>query len=124
MDARCDAGISYRDFAPAVGEAKYEVNLYLESKESDVNKPLADSIRKTMAHYMEINYIWNINKKGGCTWHYQILNSFFSMYPDVDKQSLSCEYSETYTLNQDKAISFILTEASKELKHAITVISE
>jgi len=34
LQAKCQTGISYRDYSNALGEAKFPVNMYTESEES------------------------------------------------------------------------------------------
>jgi len=88
LEARCEAGISHRDFAPAIGEAKFAVNVFLKSKEAADNIKLAESINKVMAHYMAANLVWRIKlprysgsakvEKGS------IGENFLQQYPEID----------------------------------------
>ncbi|NVN97617.1 hypothetical protein HXX01_05355 [Candidatus Nomurabacteria bacterium] len=58
LQARTQAGISYRDYPPALGEAKFEVNCYLDGNDSNKNPTLAKNIPDTTALYEYANSIW------------------------------------------------------------------
>jgi hypothetical protein len=51
LQARIEVGISYRDYAPALGDAKFEVNLFLQNPEAQEKKELALRIKKIMMIY-------------------------------------------------------------------------
>ncbi|MGD0217487.1 MAG: hypothetical protein ABSC45_08265 [Desulfobaccales bacterium] len=44
LQARTQAGISYNDYAPALGEAKFEINLFLESPAAKENYKFTEAI--------------------------------------------------------------------------------
>jgi hypothetical protein len=58
LEAKCQIGISYRDYTPALGDAKLDVNMYLESEEANNNKQLAEDISEAMAFYVYAKEIW------------------------------------------------------------------
>ncbi|MGD0915062.1 MAG: hypothetical protein ABSB22_01280 [Thermodesulfobacteriota bacterium] len=51
LQARVEAGISYRDYRPALGDALFEVKLFLSSPESKEKIELATAISKAMYYY-------------------------------------------------------------------------
>jgi hypothetical protein len=52
LNARCEAGISLRDYAPALGKAKFQVNQFLENKEeTERYKELVGPVLMAMVHY-------------------------------------------------------------------------
>ncbi len=52
LEARCQAGISkISDYSAALGDAKFEVNMFVESSESNDFESLKSSIMQTMKHY-------------------------------------------------------------------------
>jgi len=59
LQARCQSGISYRDYSNAVADAKYPVNLFMESADSEKMPDLKASIHKVMEHYETANLFWN-----------------------------------------------------------------
>jgi len=59
LQARCQSGISYRDYSNALGEAKFPVNLFMESAEAKKIPELTDSIKIVMGHYEYAGYIWH-----------------------------------------------------------------
>lgn len=58
LQARCETGISYREYSPALGEAKYAVNLFAESEEAKESPKLKDSILNAITHYEFANIVW------------------------------------------------------------------
>lgn len=58
LEARTQVGISYREYGPALGEAKAEVNLFLESPEAAKMPELTTSISKAMNHYKTAMKVW------------------------------------------------------------------
>lgn len=60
LEARCQSGISYRDYSGALADAKFPVNVFLESKESRKNTNLTDSISTAIRHYEFAGKIWHI----------------------------------------------------------------
>ena len=65
LEARTQAGISYRDYGPALGEATFPVNLYLETAEGKESSDLANAIRRTMSIYSDARLSFRYNVKGG-----------------------------------------------------------
>lgn len=58
LEAKTQVGISYRDYSPALGDAKYEVNLYIEGDEKYKNKEFKSAIIEAMNLYEYANTIW------------------------------------------------------------------
>lgn len=67
LQARTQAGISYNDYSNAVGEAKFPLNIFLESKDARNYTELSTSLQKIMAHYEYVGHLWNqkISTPGG-----------------------------------------------------------
>ena len=64
LEARVGAGISYRDYSPALGEAKFPINLYLESQESKNNPELVSLIKNVMAYYEQAGSVFEAKLQG------------------------------------------------------------
>lgn len=60
LQVRTEVGISYRDYAPAVGDALLEVKLFLNSPEAKEKPELAVAISKVMQHYTYAGGWWQI----------------------------------------------------------------
>jgi len=59
LQARCQAGISYRDYSNAVAEALFPVNLYIASEDAAKYPELTLSMNNAMQHYEYAAYVWN-----------------------------------------------------------------
>lgn len=119
LEARFQAGISYRDYAPALGETIYQVNLYLESPEAKKKPQLAESIGKVLFHYAMIKEVWDEKYAGREThdgireWRTDLRKKVLSFYPKADVDNIS------YII-----WNVILKEASEELKKAASLLSQ
>lgn len=60
LEARCQAGISYKDYGPALGEAKFEVNLFLESPEAKEKVLLAVKFERCLADHQLARSVWEL----------------------------------------------------------------
>ncbi len=58
LQARVEVGVIYRDYLPALGDAKFEVNLFLKSPEAKNKIELADAISTAMEYYETAGEIW------------------------------------------------------------------
>ena len=63
LQARVEAGISYRDYAPALGDALFEVKLFLRNPEAKTKPELAAAISKAMGYYQTAGEIWTSSIK-------------------------------------------------------------
>lgn len=59
LQAKCQSGVSYREYVNALGEAKFPVNLFIESSEAPKFPELTASINKAMKHYEYASTLWN-----------------------------------------------------------------
>lgn len=59
LQARCQAGISYRDYGNALADAKFPVNLFMESAEAKKSQDFTDSINNVINHYVSAGVVWN-----------------------------------------------------------------
>lgn len=134
LEARCQSGISYRDFSPAVGEANFEANMFLQNKDSSNFNNIKSSIIDTLLHYEYANIIWKHMFNSGHKLHTDYkLNSkfvidFFKRYPDSNKpvSEGGIIYHSDY-LNEDvvifqDALRYVFNKASIELKKGFEMV--
>jgi hypothetical protein len=60
LQTRVEVGISYRDYAPALGDTKFEVNLFLKSPEAKDKKELALKIERCLTDHQLASSVWNL----------------------------------------------------------------
>jgi hypothetical protein len=124
LEAKCETGISYKDYGTAVGETKFPVNMLLEGKEAANNKALAESISKAMGHYEIANTYWGMKFS---SWKYGVSKDsekgIISQYPNADKDSKSggarlyIDVNKSNNIYVDFLLPVIWAEASKELEN-------
>lgn len=140
LEARTETGISVRDYAPALGDAKVELNLFIESPESKKNQALSKSLQKAMEHYQSASTVMGYKVVGGRVQEFIPISSEFAQimlkkYPAANAPALdqnnkipenpgalvSVSGQKNIYLNQ--LILIIWQEASKELKRSAKLIS-
>ncbi|MGD0625120.1 MAG: hypothetical protein ABSB32_10420 [Thermodesulfobacteriota bacterium] len=137
LEARCQAGISYKDYGAALGDAKFEVNIFLESPEAKARPQLTDSIIRAMMHYENARHFWEYKFSGYSRNYPEILPYFveeevFRIYPEANKEYKDGgalmrmkEYDpESTKVHISCLLSFIWNEASKELKKAAELLAQ
>ncbi|MBW4054504.1 MAG: hypothetical protein HIU83_03695 [Proteobacteria bacterium] len=131
LEARCEAGISYRDFAPAIGDAKFDVNMFLQSQEAKDKPELTESIEKVMSHYMSANTIWTVKFTWGTMADFvpisnDTVESFLIKYPEVNKNiddgGIVTRIMFVKSANIEAAAQYAINQASKELKTAMMLL--
>jgi hypothetical protein len=127
LEAKCQSGISYRDYSSSMGDAKFEVNLFQESKAAGKNQELTNCILRAMGHYINAGIYWDMKFSG----HNPTIDSILSkdlepiilkQYPDADKDAHEGGARLSLGNNNPIMVDFLLpiiwSEASKELNKA------
>lgn len=58
LKARIQVGISYNDYGPVLGEAQFQINLFLESPSAKENYKFAEAVKNAMKHYNGALEVW------------------------------------------------------------------
>jgi cell division protein FtsB len=119
LQARVETGVSYRDYSPAVSEAKFAVKLYLDSPESKDEPDLSTSLLKTIEHYQIANDLWGEKFSGRKPSDFvtpRVKQAVFKIYPDAPDLGVATQYSHL--------LSFIWGKASLELNTANSLLSK
>ena len=118
LEARFHAGISHRDYGPALGETIYQVRLYLENSEAKKRPELTQSIAKTLLHYEMIKEIWDEKIAGRelmRIFRGDVREKIKRLYPEISAQNVE---------HVDLMIKFILPKASEELGKAKNLLAQ
>jgi len=134
LEARCQAGISYKDYVAALGDAKFEVNLFLEGTEAKKRPRLAESIDKVMGHYEFAGTVWRhkFSSSRRVTEMISINSEFgqgiLKLYPNSNKDFKEGGALTTFLKGNviwiDALLPIIWKEASEELKNATNLLSQ
>jgi hypothetical protein len=124
LQAKCTVGVSYRDYGNALGDTKFEVDLFLESKKARENIPLTQHVRKAMEYYEGAANIWNVSIISGD--HYYVARSstvrnIIQQYPETSEAIWTPNVAEMFDFG--KALSIMWGKASEELEKAVTLLS-
>lgn len=141
LEAKCQVGVSYRDYITALGDTKFEVNMFLESSKAAKNPELAASIKKAMIHYEMAGKVltYNSSLPGGGGFFflipgpmdvgYEFGKAILKSYPKANKNienggALTGEGSPRGVIDVSALVQIIWQEASAELKKASFILSE
>lgn len=135
LQARCQAGISYKDYSPALGDTLFEVNLFLESPEAKSKPELAKSIATVLRHYQMAGEVWQLRFSGnnGLIFYEEgkdkeIGDLILQAYPKA------IEFKKTFPVRWEgrirnyidvgDVVNLAWKEASEELKKAVSMLSQ
>ena len=141
LEAKCQVGISHKDYISALGDTKFEVNMFLESSKAAKNPELAASLKKAMIHYemagKVITYNSSLPGGGGFLFMvpgpmdtgYEVGKAMLKLYPKANKNienggALTGEGSPRGVVDVSALVRIIWQEASAELKKASFILSE
>lgn len=137
LEARCESGISYKEYSPALGDAQFEVNLYLESKEAKDNPKLAMIINGIMFDYKWAKLAWDekFSKKplmNSIMIDSSLAQSLIKIYPDMKKpftEGGAYSVSTIFFMKHEKLmipgiLNVIWGKASNSIKEATTMLAE
>ena len=145
LQARVESGISYRDYGSALGDAAFEVKLFLQTSEAKDKPELARPIALTLEHYKMAGSVWDFKVNSG-RWRiygkraiYFFLNdergtieALSRAYPGIVER-VTQRVGELFpnqrgktlqTLPIDMFVEEIWKEASNELEKAIKLLNQ
>lgn len=127
LEARVQAGISYREYGPALGEAKFPVNIFSESDDAKKYPELLDSVNKTMKHYEYAGKAWPIKfskySRGLVDADSQVGMEIKALYPQAEVPSILKEKGRNQYF-VDSLVKMMWQAASDELKNATRLYKE
>ncbi len=128
LEAKIQTGISFKEYSPALGDAKFEVNMFSESAEAKEKPRLKEIFNRTMGHYEEAGMVWRYRFAGK-----SVPNCMVPSEQGGDDSALIEQISRTYPSTRlkidsmgrlwyDDALKAIWQEASEELKKAAPLL--
>ncbi len=143
LEARFLVGISYRDYAPALGETVHQVRAFLERPTKEERRELAVAVEKVLLDYSMVKNVWDMEisrnarnivvdkgKKNPdflekiLSVHPEVQNVMFISSTDSFELSLGIKPSTSYLYPYADIRSVILTKASEELRKAENLLSQ
>jgi|SRR3989339_300780 len=125
LQARCQVGISYKDYSNAVADAKFPVNLFMESANAKQSPELTDLMKAVMKHYEYAGYLWNRKmsvRPSGYNLEEDLLQGGFIEVSSPLGKEFHNLYPETKAIRGsyvlDLALSDIWGKATQELESA------
>jgi hypothetical protein len=128
LEARTQVGITYPEYLKAVGDTKYLVQKFLETKDADNHPNIANAHKKTMLNYELAAAVWQSRftpVRGIELMSEQGISIREYLGKRHEWPSLIIEQSQAGALeilDPQKLLSLIWTKASKELAAATELI--
>ncbi|HVN71520.1 MAG TPA: hypothetical protein VMU10_05825, partial [Desulfomonilia bacterium] len=120
LQIKCESGILYKDYSPALNEAKSPVMLYLENPASKNAPAFSQALSNALGHYELANEVFVYMFKGGMGKHFEstqnpaLFEKIRQAYPELhiygqrDGSGFSCA----------EAIQLMWTKAASEIEKA------
>jgi hypothetical protein len=130
IQSRCEMGISYKDYSPALAEVKIPVSLYLESTESKNTPNLSEALKMAIIHYDNAQKVWDDKYSGDKVRNYicstfspTLYDRMKKNYPDIKVTENSFIISSIPCFNIDEALLVIWSKAASEVKKASDLLT-
>ena len=133
LQAKVEAGVTYRDYRSSLGDAKFEVDLFLEKHPPSAKEArIQSSVDKAYMHYSMAAKVWDVKiakgRYGPCVLGYEdsdLLKILFELYPELKDERVLSGISGNYgPLCVDDFMQAAWREARKELRTAISLLSQ
>jgi hypothetical protein len=132
LEAHCQAGISYNDFHSALGDALFEVNMFIESNDAKELQSLVASIKNVVGHYYYASLLWEhkfVQNENSLFLNNPSAIAFFEAYPQANKSIEENGVISKFSASEnfviiDNAIQYIFLEASKELTISFSLLNK
>lgn len=129
LESRCQAGISYHDYSSAMADAKFPVNIYMQSNDAKRYPELTESIAKCIQHYEFVNALWHGKMSGrrGEALHDGLIlqkGSFGTVIQRLYPQTSTTKFLWATYYIFDSALPVIWGEASKELRNTTILYTQ
>lgn len=132
LQARAQVGITYKDYAPALGEAKYALNLFVESTQSKEFPELSQLLTSAFDTFKMAGEVWDDKFSGRQYAHLDgytfksYFSALFAKYPDADKNDsdggIVFRTDTNELINIDRAVSFLFSKANQDIQKASALI--
>jgi hypothetical protein len=128
---RCETGILYKDYSPALAKAKIPVSLYLESAEAKNTPTLSEALKMAITHYDNAQKVWDAKYSPDKKVYNYICSTFnptlydrmTRVYPDIKVTDNSLLITSIPCFNIDEAVQLIWSKAAGEIGKASDLLA-
>jgi len=130
LQARCQSGISYRDYSNAVADAKFPVSLFMESADAKKFLDLTNSMKAVMTHYEYAGNLWNQKmsaRRDGSKHEFYLNGGFIATDSALGKEFKNLYPGATATngyYEVSSSLSHIWGNAAQELKNTTILYAQ
>jgi hypothetical protein len=120
LQMKCETGILYNDYLPALTEAKTPVMLYIESPASKNTPEFSEALGSALAHYELAGSIFEYMFNAGAGQHFvstqnpMLFNKIRQAYPELHIDEQKDESGFSYA----EAIQIMWTRAASQIERA------
>jgi hypothetical protein len=120
LQAKVQTGISYRDYSPALADAKLDVSLFAESASAKKFPEFANLISQAIKHYDIANGLWKIKFAERYAWltDQDATQSLMAMYPEIARSKQT-----GVNLHIEESVMMIWRAASKDIEQATKLLA-
>ncbi|MEW6615015.1 MAG: hypothetical protein AB1401_06065 [Thermodesulfobacteriota bacterium] len=129
LQVKVQTGITYKEYSPAVAEAKFPVIVFLESPEGKLDTALSAYLSKAVRHYDNAISVWGIKFSSRrvesriyADKNRELFEAVIRMYPDSPVNVTG--YTKQSYIDIGEMLSFIWTKASIELEKASGLLAQ
>jgi hypothetical protein len=120
LEARIEAGVNYRDYAQALGEAKFPIKLFQESAEAKENQEVNSHITASIGYFEIAKLVWDY--KFGLGGARDFIPADNSLGKSI-LERFSGITVDRFGIFVDEAVGKYWAEASKEIKLASSTLA-
>jgi hypothetical protein len=119
LQAKVQTGISYRDYSPALADAKLEVTMFVESSSGKKLPEVAKLLSRAIGHYDIANSLWKIKFTERYAWltDKDVTKTLMAMYPEI-----AASKEERVNLHIEESVMMIWKAASKDIDEATKLL--
>ena len=119
LQAKVQTGISYRDYSPALADAKLEVSMFVESSSGKKFPEFASLLSRAIGHYDVANNLWKIKFVERYAWltDKEVTRSLMAIYPEI-----AASKQERVNLHIEETVMRIWGAASKDIDQATKLL--
>ena len=130
LQAKTQVGIAYKDYSPALADAKFALNLYTESAQSKEFPELSQSLNSAFETFKMAGDVWSdkfsgssVSKFSYKTNHPTVFLKFPDAAQDYSKGGVIISEQDGGAFSIDTMISFLFSKANEEVQKASAMIA-
>lgn len=132
LQAKTQVGITYKDYSPALAEAKYALNLFIESSQAKDFPELAETLSSAFETFAMAGEVWSAKFSGSSVSSFGRKSdhpAVFAKFPEIDQivskggTGVIIEEKDGGPFLIDGLVSFLFSKGNQEIQKASAMIA-